>query len=119
MEFVDQEMPAGTNVAIAICLVHEDPELYPEPFEFQPQRWLNRTFKPNEFMPFGGGIRRCLGAPLAILEMKMTIATWVTEFEFALPEDAPDVEPVYRRNITMAPRSGIPLVFQRPIKRRL
>ena len=114
LEFVDCDLPAGTNLAIAICLVHEDPELYPEPLVFKPERWLERNFKPNEFMPFGGGVRRCLGATLATLEIKITIATWIKHFQFELPPDAPHVEPVYRRNITMAPRSGIPLVFKGP-----
>ena len=63
-------------------------------------------------MPFGGGVRRCIGATLAILEMKVVIATWIKNFRFALPDDVPAVEPTYRRNITMAPKSGIPLVFE-------
>ena len=108
------ELPAGTNLGVAICLVHEDPELYPDPFAFKPERWIGMTRKPNEFMPFGGGIRRCIGASLALLEMKITIATWVSKFEFSLPSDIPAEEPVYRRNITMAPRTGIPLVFEGP-----
>lgn len=111
MELVNQTLPTGTNLAIPICLVHEDPEIYPDPFRFQPERWQGFAPKPNEFLPFGGGIRRCIGATLAMLEMKITIATWVTNFEFHLPAGIPDTEPVYRRNVTMAPRSGIPLVF--------
>lgn len=113
LELEDHLLPEGTNVSVAICLVHEDPELYPEPFRFMPQRWEGQRFKPHEFMPFGGGIRRCIGATLAMLELKMTIATWVEHFEFELPENIPDVEPVYRRNVTMAPKTGIPLVFKR------
>ena len=96
---------------MAISLIHEDPELYPDPFQFNPDRWNKRDFKPTEFLPFGGGIRKCLGLTLAILEMKMVVAAWMKHFRFELPDDAPASEPVYRRNITMAPRSGIPLKF--------
>lgn len=111
MEWEEATLPAGTNIAVAICLVHEDPELYPEPFKFDPDRWKDRSFKPNEFMAFGGGIRRCLGASLAMLEMKIVVATWIRNFRFELPEDLPEQEPLYRRNVTMAPKSGIPLEF--------
>ena len=112
MSWEDVELPAGTNVAIPICLVHEDPELYPDPLRFNPDRWQGASFRPHEYMPFGGGVRKCIGAPLAIMEMKIVIATWVHAFEFELPADSPDVEPLHRRNVTMAPKSGIPLVFR-------
>ena len=111
LELEEFSLPANSNVAVAICLVHENAKLYPDPFMFQPERWDGVTRKPHEFLPFGGGIRRCLGATLAMLEMKIAIATLVTQFRFELPKDVPEVEPVYRRNITMAPKSGIPLVF--------
>ena len=112
VELEGGEVPAESNIAISICLVHEDPEIYPEPFAFRPERWDGVTRKPHEFLPFGGGIRRCLGAALAMLELKMVLATLVTEFRFSLPDHIPDVEPIYRRNITMAPKTGIPLVFE-------
>jgi cytochrome P450 len=112
MEWKEGTLPAGTNIAVAICLVHEDPTIYPEPFQFNPDRWNDRDFKPTEFMPFGGGVRKCPGLTLAMLEMKMVIAAWMKNFRFELPDDAPGTEPLYRRNITMAPRSGIPLKFQ-------
>jgi cytochrome P450 len=111
MEWQEGTLPAGTNIAVAICLIHEDPELYPEPFRFNPDRWNDRDFKPTEFIPFGGGTRKCLGATLAMLEMKMVVAAWMKNFQFESPSDAPEKEPLYRRNITMAPKSGIPLKF--------
>ena len=114
MDWVDYRLPAGTNIAVSICLVHEDPEIFPDPMKFDPDRWNDRQYKPHEFMPFGGGVRRCIGAPLAMMEMKIVVATWIKNFQFALPENIPDVEEVYRRNITMAPKSGIPLVFVGP-----
>lgn len=118
IQWKEGTLPAGTNVAVAVLLVHEDSELYPEPFLFNPDRWNDRNFKPNEFMPFGGGVRRCIGATLAILEMKMVLSAWMKNFRFELPSDSPDQEPLYRRNVTMAPRSGILLKFLGNIKQK-
>ncbi|MEM7784168.1 MAG: cytochrome P450 [Planctomycetota bacterium] len=112
LELVEGVVPAGSNLAVSICLVHEDPELYPNPFEFQPERWSSIRPGPNEFLPFGGGIRRCPGASLAMLELRTVVATWIRNFDFRLPDDAPEKESVYRRNITMAPVSGIPLILE-------
>ena len=110
LQWQELELKPGSNIAISICLVHENPDIYPEPFRFNPDRWQNQSFKPHQFLPFGGGIRRCLGAPLAKLEMKIVVATWLRHFRFQLPADAPDVEPIHRRNITMAPKTEIPLI---------
>jgi cytochrome P450 len=112
VQFVDQEIPAGTNVGILLSLVHYDPELYSDPERFDPDRWATRTYKGYEFLPFGGGVRRCLGATLATLEMKIVVAAWIKDFDFSLPDHAPVIEPVHRRNLTMAPKSGIPLLIK-------
>ena len=109
MDWEELELPSGSNIAISICLVHEDPDVYPDPLTFNPDRWLRKTYKPNEFLPFGGGVRKCIGAPLAMLEMKIAVAVWLRNFRFELPADAPAHEPIHRRNVTMAPRTGIPL----------
>lgn len=111
MQWKEGMLDTGTNIAVAISLIHEDPELYPDPFLFNPDRWNDRDFKPTEFLPFGGGVRKCIGLTLAILEMKMVLAAWMKNFRFELPSDAPETEPLYRRNITMAPKSGIPLKY--------
>ena len=70
MEWQEMTLPAGSNVAIPICLTHEDEQVFPDPFRFDPHRWKELEVKPHQFMPFGGGVRRCIGAPLAIMEMK-------------------------------------------------
>ena len=111
MEFEEGIIPVGKTVAAATYLIHTDPNIYEEPFEFNPDRWRERTFKPHEFLPFGGGIRRCIGATLAVYEIKIVVATLVNNYRFELPHDAPDSEIVHRRNLTLAPKSGIPLVF--------
>ena len=112
MELVDVQLPAGAAVSVAIYSIHRNAGLYPKPEAFEPDRWEKRTYRPYEFLPFGGGIRRCLGASLALLEMKIVIATWIKHYQFSLPANALQSEPVYRRNITIAPKSGIPLEFQ-------
>ena len=114
MEFEECVIPAGATVAAATYLVHVDGEVYPEPLEFRPERWLERTYKPFEYMPFGGGIRRCIGASLAMTEMKIVLAALIRHGRFELPHDAPASEIVHRRNFTVAPGSGIPLVYLGP-----
>lgn len=102
-------LPAGTNVAMLSSLLHADPELYPEPHAFRPERHLDRKFKPNELIPFGGGVRRCIGAALATWEMKVVVATLVQRFRFArLSEETP-----VRRNATTGPRHGVRLAVTR------
>ncbi|MEY3273035.1 MAG: hypothetical protein RLZZ341_1936, partial [Pseudomonadota bacterium] len=64
----------GDVVIGCIQAVHERPELYPDPQRFDPQRFLRRSFGPGEFLPFGGGARRCIGAALAVYEMKLILA---------------------------------------------
>lgn len=111
LEFEEGTIPTGKTVAAATYLLHTDPEIYPEPMNFLPHRWFDRSYKPYEFMPFGGGIRRCIGAALAVLEIKIVVATFCRDLRFELPHDAPATEIVHRRNLTIAPKSGIPLVY--------
>ena len=66
-------VPADTPVLISILLLHHREDLYPEPFEFRPERWLDRKPGTYEWLPFGGGIRRCLGAALAMAEQRVVL----------------------------------------------
>ena len=111
IELTDVTIPVGTAFAPSTFLAHYDPEIFEDPEKFDPDRWSDRTYKPTEYFPFGGGVRRCIGAALANLEMKIVVAAWVKEFNFELLEDAPRFEPVHRRNLTMAPSSGVKLRF--------
>jgi len=101
------DLPRGTAVAPSIYLVHRRPSLYPEPARFHPERFL--TFKPAawEWLPFGGGIRKCIGASFAVYEMKMVLATLLPRVSMRL-----DVERVrnVRRAITITPEGGLPVV---------
>jgi len=101
------DLPAGTAVTPCIYLVHRRPSLYPEPSRFLPDRFL--TFKPApwEWLPFGGGLRRCIGAAFAVYEMKMVLAAVLQRVEARLETD--DVRMV-RRGPTLTPSEGLPIV---------
>jgi cytochrome P450 len=105
MTFQGYELPAGTLVGIAILEVHRRPDLYPEPDAFRPERFLERTFTPFEFLPFGGGARRCIGAAFAMYEMKLVLATVLRRLDLRLVSDAPFRASL--RNTTVGPREEI------------
>ncbi|MEO1270348.1 MAG: cytochrome P450 [Myxococcota bacterium] len=98
-------IPAGYVVAAVATATHRDPSLYPDPDQFRPERFLERTYRPWEFYPFGGGHRRCPGAAFAMMEMALVLATLVHTWRFELREPVP-VRSV-RRNITMGPATGV------------
>jgi cytochrome P450 len=92
-------------VTVSIMSIHHDPRLYPEPDRFRPERFLERTYGPHEFLPFGGGHRRCLGAGLAEFEMRIALAEIVTRWDF----EPAGVEVEIRHDIAMRPKHGVPL----------
>lgn len=87
--------------------LHRDPEFYPDPGQFRPERFLNATPSPFTFAPFGGGVRRCLGAAFSDYETKIFLATLLRHTELALTRTR--AEPRVRRNITMGPKHGVPM----------
>ncbi len=96
--------PEGVCLVPNAYLIHHDPEIYPDPYAFRPERFLEQPPGTYTWIPFGGGRRRCLGASFAMLEMKIVLRTVVRERElepvgerFALPR---------RRNITVTPGDG-------------
>jgi len=95
---------------VAIIRIHADPALYPEPERFRPERFLERRFSPFEYLPFGGGARRCIGAAFALYEMKVVLGTLLAAHRFALTSDTP-VRP-RRRNVTMAPERDVGLRYR-------
>lgn len=98
-------VPAGQNVAIMVGAILGDPRVFPEPDRFRPERFLERNFHAGEFLPFGGGQRRCLGAAFAEAELAIALATIVSEWELELADRKP--ERAVRRNITMGPERGV------------
>ena len=97
----------GQSVLVMIEALHYDPLLYPEPTRFRPERFLERKFTPYEFAPFGGGVRRCLGAAFSDYETKIFLASVLRRVELCVTRAQPD--PRIRRNITMGPKHGVPM----------
>jgi cytochrome P450 len=104
-------VPAGLSVGISIIGLHRRPDLYPEPDQFSPERFLGRDYGPFEYIPFGGGSRRCLGASFAIYEMKLVLATVLRGQALRLT-DRRDVRAV-ARNTTASPARKIELCHVR------
>jgi cytochrome P450 len=95
---------ADTPIGMSILLVHHREDLYPEPFEFRPERWLGRKPGTYEWIPFGGGIRRCLGAALAMAEMRVVLEATARRLDLEAAE--PEPERALHRNVTMIPSRG-------------
>jgi cytochrome P450 len=97
-------LPAGTDVTPAIWLTHTRADLYPDPLAFRPERFLDEAPARNSWIPFGGGVRRCLGAAFAELEMRVVIASVLERFDLRAGHRR--AERVARRGVTLAPRHG-------------
>jgi cytochrome P450 family 135 len=102
------ELPAGTDVTPAIWLAHTRADVYPEPFAFRPERFLEDAPDTYAWVPFGGGVRRCIGAAFAEFEMRIVLREVLTRCELHKASRAP--EKVGRRNITLSPRDGTPVI---------
>jgi len=100
----------GEIVVGSIYMLHHREDLYPQPDEFRPDRFLERQYSAYEFMPFGAGARRCIGAALALYEMKIVLGTLLPEFSLKLASQAP--VPPARRGITLGMRGGISMVYE-------
>jgi len=95
---------ADTPIGMSILLVHHREDLYPAPFAFRPERWLGRKPGTYEWIPFGGGIRRCLGAALAMAEMRVVLEATARRLDLEAAE--PEPERALHRNVTMIPARG-------------
>jgi cytochrome P450 family 135 len=97
-------IPAGSILMVSIFLVHSDPETYPEPDEFRPERFLDGVPQDAAWIPFGGGVRRCLGARFAELEMKVVLAEVLATARLRAVGKSP--EGFKRKRFTFAPEDG-------------
>jgi cytochrome P450 len=105
------ELPAGVKVYPAIALVHMREDLYPRAREFRPERFLEEGAESYSWLPFGGGIRRCIGAALAQAEIAEVLRVAVPAVQLRPLRDRPD--PVVLRGITLAPRHGVRVAVER------
>ena len=101
------DLPAGIRVYPAIALVHRREDIYPQAHEFRPERFLDADTPSYAWLPFGGGIRRCIGAALAQAEMAEVIRAVVQNVELEATRSEPD--PVVLKGITLAPKYGTPV----------
>jgi len=112
-------VPTGTEVVFSHFHTHHDPALYAEPGRFRPERWLQISPSPYEYLPFSTGQKMCIGAPFALAEIRVTLALMLRRFWFELAPDAvvnravwvplrPDHMPVWvRTGETQVRRAGI------------
>lgn len=97
-------IPASTSVMISVLLLHHREDLYPAPFHFRPQRWLDKKPHTYEWIPFGGGVRRCLGSALAMAEQRIIVREMARCLD--LQPDNPAPERAVHRVGTMIPARG-------------
>jgi len=103
IEVGDWNYPVGCSLVANGYLIHHDPEIYPDPFAFRPERFLDESPGTYTWIPFGGGRRRCLGASFAMLEMKIVLRGALRTLALQPAEGA---EVARRRNITVRPSDG-------------
>ena len=99
---------ADTPIQISVLLVHHREDLYPDPFAFRPERWIGRKPGTYEWIPFGGGIRRCLGAALAMTEQRIVLSEMARRLDVRAAD--PEPERATHRNVTMIPSRGARVV---------
>jgi len=100
----DYGVPADTAVAVSILLLHHREDVYPDPYAFRPERWDGVKPGTYELIPFGGGTRRCLGAALAMAEMRVVLRAMAQRLD--LEAASPEPERPLHRNVTMLPARG-------------
>ncbi len=107
--------PKGTVLAPSIYLTHRNPRIWEDPSAFVPERFIGKKTSPYEFIPFGGGVRRCLGMAFALFEMKHVLRRVVMRTHLTL---APGYTPkLVRRGITFAVDRGLPAVMRSRLAR--
>ncbi|MBD2627291.1 cytochrome P450 [Trichormus variabilis] len=103
-KIMGHEFEPGVLLTPCIYLTHRRPDLYPEPDQFKPERFLERQYSQYEYIPFGGGNRTCIGMAFAMFEMKLVLATVMSHLDLTLVDNIA-VKPI-RRGVTLAPSGG-------------
>ena len=110
MQLLGYDLEPGKVLMGNIFSVHQREDIYPHPQQFKPERFLEREFTGGEFIPFGGGARRCIGEALANFELKLVLATVVSGYQLTLASNIP--EKPQRRGITLSPAGGVKMRFE-------
>lgn len=111
VEIGGHRYPPGVVLLASAYLLHHDPEIYPEPWAFRPERFIGNSPGTYTWIPFGGGRRRCLGASFAVQEMKVVLRAALSRYEIRAASDRP--ETTRRRSITFSPAGGTTMVLHR------
>jgi cytochrome P450 len=106
----DYAVPADTPIAMSILLIHHREDVYPDPYSFRPERWYDNKPGTYTWIPFGGGIRRCLGAALAMSEQRIVLDQMARRLEIEAVDPTP--ERAVHRNVTMIPQHGAKVVLR-------
>ncbi|MEH2251828.1 cytochrome P450 [Nostoc sp.] len=115
IKIMGYELREGTAIVPSIYLAHHREEVYPQSKQFKPERFLERQYSLYEYLPFGGGNRRCIGMAFAQYEMKIVLATVLSEFQLSLVNKH-SVRPV-RRGLTIAAPTGMRMIATPQVKR--
>lgn len=107
-DFAGYHLPAGTVLAPGVNLVHKDPALHDEPLDFRPERFVGTQPEAGTWIPFGGGVRRCLGAGFAVQEAAAVVRAVLTRYD--LRPASPRPEPTKARTVAMAPARGARII---------
>jgi cytochrome P450 family 110 len=110
LEVMGYQLEPGTLVLPCIYLTHHREDLYPDSKQFKPERFLERQFTTSEYLPFGGGNRRCIGMAFALFEMKLVLATVLSQWEMEMVDTEP-VQPA-RKGALLGPGGGVNMVVR-------
>jgi cytochrome P450 len=114
IEIGGYRVPAGAILMPAIAAIHFREDIYPSPEEFRPERFLEGAPESYAWIPFGGGVRRCIGASFAQFEMRVVIRAILERADLRAADPAPESPRV--RNITSAPAHGCRVLLERPLR---
>lgn len=113
----DKDLKINDELGVCISLLHREEGLWAKPFEFSPERFMDRKYSPYEYAPFGGGTRKCIGAELAILELKILIAHFIKHYQATIAygdESLPPLSEVLQ--ITIGPKKPIHLSYFKSVQ---
>jgi cytochrome P450 len=108
----DWVIPENTKLILSIRLIHESDDSFPDAASFNPDRFMGGVPKPTAWIPFGGGVNRCVGAAFADMEMDVTLRILLRELRFA-PSDAPDERRLWRGIATQPAQGARAVVYRR------
>jgi len=113
------QIPPNINIQVPVWEIHHDPELWPDPFRFDPERFSpanKKTHASMSWIPFGGGPRNCVGMRFALLETKLTIARIFRAFKFLPSENTEDNPVLTVPTVTLTPKNGVHLQCEKRLE---